>query len=126
MILLLDHCISYYTSRGIQFYTSCFIFSMSYLYQKVCHLTWKIVEEAILSSRKRLKLAQDFWLDCRDAARANPHDAAAQRMVEQAHKDVKYARGVLHRLELEWGVVREVPTSASSITVASSEATAGD
>ena len=62
-------------------------------------------------SMKRLEAAEEFWLDCRDAVRVKPDDAAARRMFDDAQKDVDYAKGDLHGLELEWGLVRETPTN---------------
>ena len=81
------------------------------------HFSWKILGDVMHPSMKRLEVAQDFWLDCRDAARANPDDAAAQRMLELAQKYVDYAKGVLHGLELEWGMVRETPTNPHNATL---------
>ena len=62
-------------------------------------------------SMKQVDMAEDFWLDCWDAVRANPDDAKAQRMLELARKDVDYAKGVLHGLELEWALVRDTPAN---------------
>ena len=70
------------------------------------HFSWRILGDVMHLMMKRLEAAQDFWLDCRDAARANPDDAKAQRML-----DVDYAKGFLHGLELEWALVRDTPAN---------------
>ena len=75
------------------------------------HFSWKVLGEVMNPSMKRVEAAEDFWLDCRDAARANPDDAKAQRMLELAQKDVDYAKGVLHGLEMEWALVRDTPAN---------------